>query len=206
MDKKRYYNFTLVIYEDDENFEDQMESIKQTQEAIWIRHDQDVNEETGELKKPHYHVVIKLKTNCTISALAKNLNVQENMIEPVKKSLNGCLKYLIHYGDDKKYNYDKEDVQSNSDKLKTRFLDLVAKDTPEVEKIITIQEFIDTFPDFVKISTLSKYAQKNNIWDAFRRNYAIIKDLANEHNAKLCGELYGYKNTNPDYYTSRDEI
>lgn len=204
MDKKRYYNFTLVIYEDDENFKDQMESIKQTQEAIWIRHDQDVNEETGELKKPHYHVVIKLKTNCTISALAKNLNVQENMIEPVKKSLNGCLKYLIHYGDDKKYNYDKEDVQSNNDKLKTRFLDLVAKDTPEVEKIMTIQEFIDTFPDFIKISTLSKYAQKNNIWDAFRRNYAIIKDLANEHNAKLCGELYGYKNTNSDYYNARD--
>lgn len=204
MDKKRYYNFILVIYEDDENFKEQIENIKQTQESIWIRHDQDINEETGDFKKPHYHIVIKLKTNCTISALAKKLNVLENMIEPVKKNFNGCLRYLIHYGCDDKFNYDKNLVQSNSDKLKQRFLDLVAKDTPEVEKVVSIQEFIDTFPDFIKISTLSRYAQKNNIWDAFRRNYSIIKDLANEHNAKMSGELYGWKDKNPDYYNAQD--
>ncbi len=206
MDKKRYYNFNLVIYEDDKNFKDQMKAIQEEKDAIWIRHGQDVNEDTGELKKPHYHIVLKLKNACTISALAKRIFVEENMIEMVKKSLNGCLKYLIHYGNDNKYQYNKELVLSNNDKLLRRFLELVTKDVLEVEKVITIQEFIENFPDFIKISVLSKYAQKHNMWDAFRRNYSIIKDLANEHNGKMSGELYGWKHSNPDYYTSRDEI
>lgn len=197
--KKRYYNFTLVIYEDDENFKEQMESIKQTQESIWIRHDQDVNEETGELKKPHYHVVMKLKVNCTISALSKKLGIQENMIEPVKKSLNGCLKYLIHYGDDNKYNYDPNEVQSNSDKLKRRFLDLVNKDTPEEEKMISIYEFIQSQKDYIDANILFKYAVKNNIWDAYRRNYSIIKDLVNNHNGKINAKLY---HTGEDFYNN----
>ena len=205
MDKKRYYNFTLVIYEDDENFKEQMESIKQTHESIWIRHDKDINEETGELKKAHYHVVLKLKVNCTISALSKKLGINENMIEPVKKSLNGCLKYLIHFGDDNKYNYDKEEVQSNSDTLKRRFDDLVSKDTPEVDKVISIQQFIEEYNDYIKISFLSKYVQKINVWDTFRRNYAFIKDLVNEHNGKISGERYNYRYTNEDFYKSDEK-
>ncbi len=205
MNNKRVRSYLGVIYEDDENFETQFLSLKQEKESIWIRHDQDINEETGDYKKPHYHFVIQLKNACTLSALAKRLHVNDNMLEYVK-NMTSSLKYLIHYGDDNKYNYNKEDVQSNSEKLKRRFQDLVSRDIPEVEKVITIQEFIENFPDFIKISVLSKYAQKHNMWDAFRRNYSIIKDLANEHNGKMSGELYGWKHSNPDYYTSRDEI
>lgn len=202
MDKKRYYNFTLVIYEDDENFQEQMESIKQTQESIWIRHNQDINEETGEPKKPHYHVVMKLKVNCTISALSKKLGIQENMIEPVKKSLNGCLKYLIHFGDDNKYIYDKEEVKSNSDKLMRRFDDLVSKETPEVDKMVGIFDFIESQNDYIDVNILFKYAVKNNIWDAYRRNYAIIKDLVGNHNAKINAKLY---HTGEDFYNNLSE-
>ena len=141
-------NYMKVIYEDDEKLTEQLETIKKTKESIWIRHDKDTTEEGG-LKKAHYHVVIKLKTACTISALSKKIGVGENMIEPVKKSLNSCLKYLIHFGDDTKYNYEKEEVESNSDVLKRRFLDLVAKDTPELEKVDTIERFILECDDFI---------------------------------------------------------
>lgn len=197
MDKKRYYNFTLVIYEDDKEFKNQMEEIQRTKESIWIKHDQDVNED-GDLKKPHYHVVLKLKTACTISALSKKLGVGEHMIEPVKKSLNACLKYLIHFGDDTKYNYNKEDVQSSSDTLKRKFLDLVDKDTPEIDKVDTIERFILDCPDFIDWIILGRYVRKINMWDAFRRNAWYFTKVVDSHNAKIASTRYNYGNQ--DYY------
>ncbi len=208
MDKKRYYNFTLVMYEDDKEFNKQMEEIQQTKEAIWIKHDKDTNEE-GDIKKCHYHVVLKLKSACTISALSKKLGVGEHMIEPVKKSLNSCLKYLIHFGDDTKYNYDKEDVKSNSDALKRRFLDLVAKDTPEIEKIDTIEQFILDCPDFIDWVILGRYVRKINMWDAFRRNSFYFTKIIDSHNAKIAAMRYDSYNSNEywkDYEKSINDI
>lgn len=188
MNNKRVRNYLGVIYEDDKNFDNQFFNLTQEKESIWIRHDKDLNEE-GEVKKPHYHFVIQLKNACTISSMAKRLEVNENMLEYVK-NVNSSLKYLIHFGDDNKYNYDKEEVQSNSEKLKRRFLDLVSKDTPETDKMIGIYEFIQGQNDYIDPNILFKYAVKNNIWDAYRRNYAIIKDLVNNHNAKINARLY----------------
>lgn len=202
MNNKRYYSFILVIYEDDEKFGEQFYELSQIQDSIFIRHDQDIDEE-GNLKKPHYHFVLKLKNACTISALSKKVYVEENMIEPVKKSFNGSLKYLIHYGSDDKFQYNTEDVKSDSDKLLRRFKDLVTKEVPEVDKVITIQEFVESYPDYIKISVLSKYVQKLNMWDAFRRNYSFIKDLVNEHNGQISAERYhdtSYQRVNEDFY------
>lgn len=209
MNNKRFYNFILVIYEDDERFDKQFFNLSQEMEAIWIRHDQDVFEEdvvkddeiihhAGDIKKPHYHFVLKLRNACTISALAKRNELDENMIEPVKKSLNVNLKYLIHFGSDNKYQYDIKDVQSNSTNLKRRLEDMVTKDTPEVEKVISIQEFINEFPDIIKWNVLMKYVQKINKWDTFRRNYQIFRDLVNEHNNDIYTKRFNQNNL--EYY------
>lgn len=210
MKNKRFYNFSIVIYEDDENFSTQKFNLNQEGDVIFCRHDHDVFEEdvlnedgttkheSGEIKKPHFHYVLKLKNACTISSLAKRTGIPENMIEPVKKSLNGCLRYLIHFGSDNKYQYSVDDVESNSDKLLRKFLDLVSKDTPEVDKVITIQDFIENCNTYVDLGILMKFVQKENIWDAFRRNYMIIRDLVNNHNAMISAERYNHDNS---YYT-----
>lgn len=202
MENKRYYNFIIVIYEDDEKFDKQYFNLLQEKDAIWIRHDQDLNEETEELKKPHYHFVLKLKNACTISALSKRIEVNENMIEPVKKSFNGSLKYLIHYGCDNKFQYDKNLVESNSPTLKRKFDDLVTNDVPEVEKVINIQEFIESSSDYIDIGTLGKYVQKINMWDAFRRNMMYFIKLVDHHNGKISAIRY---NHNEDYYNNLDK-
>lgn len=177
----RFYSFTGVIYEDDENFVNQFSYLKSTQECIWIRHDNDVNDD-GELKKPHYHFVLKLKNACTISALAKNSCIPVNLIEPIKKSFNGSLRYLIHYGYDDKFQYSVTDIECNSDKLKRRFDDLVSKDIPEVDKVISIQDYINTYQGVLTMDMLGRYVQKTNQWDAFRRNITFFKIILDEHN------------------------
>lgn len=189
MKDKRNYNYLCVIYEDDENFENQMDHLLYEKEVIYIRHDQDVTEE-GELKKPHYHFVIKLKTACTLSALARRVGVSENMVEPVKKSLNASLKYLIHYKDDNKYNYDLNEVKSNSEKLLKRFRELVLDETPGGEHAMSIQEYIESIHDFVKMSQIGAYANKNGIWNYFIRYYSYIRDIVKEHNADVCAKRY----------------
>lgn len=204
MNNKRVRNYLGIIYEDDENFDKQYFNLSQEKESIWIRHDKDINEETGELKKPHYHFLIQLKNACTLSSMAKRLEVNENFLEYVK-NVNSSLKYLIHYKDDNKFNYNPEEVQSNSEKLKRRFLDLVSKDTPETDKVVAIYEFIQSQSGYIDANILFKYAVKNNIWDAYRRNYAIIKDLVNNHNGKINAKLY---HNGEDFYSnlSRNDL
>lgn len=201
MKNERKYNYLGIIYEDDENFDNQLFNLAQEKEACWIRHDQDVKED-GELKKPHYHFVIKLKNPCTLSALAKRLDVNENMLEYVK-NVNSSLKYLIHYGDDNKFQYDPRDVSSNSDVFKNRFLDLVTKDIKESDKVLSIYEFINGVKKPINVNMLFKYVQKHNLWDAYRRNYAIIKDLTYQHNGEILGKRY---NNCDDFFSDDIDI
>jgi len=196
MNNKRNYNYLCVIYEDDANFDNQMFELMQLNEVIYIRHDKDLTDE-GEEKKPHYHFVIKLKTACTLSALSKRVGVAENMIEPIKKSFNGSLKYLIHFKDDNKYQYDAEEVKSNSDKLLRKFKDLVADEEAEVEKVISIQDYIESINDYIDLGMLGRYVQKINKWDAFRRNMMYFCKLIDNHNAKISAMRY---HTDIDYY------
>ena len=88
----------------------------------------------------------------------------------MKKSLNASLKYFIHFEDDTKHNYVKKVVQSNSETLKRKFLDWVDKDTPEIEKVDTIERFILNCPDFIDWIILDRYVRKINMWDTFQRN------------------------------------
>ena len=191
MNNKRFYNFTLVIYEDDSEFDTQFFNLAQETSAIYIRHDRDIDDE-GNDKKPHYHFVLKLKNACTISALSKRVGVAENMIEPVKKSLNGCLKYLIHYGYDDKFQYRAEDVSSNDDKLLRKFLDLVTKDTPEADKVESIEDYILNFDkgQYIEWYILARYVRKINMWDAFRRNAWYFTKLVDSHNARVSAVRY----------------
>lgn len=184
MKNERFYNFMVEIYRDDFQFAEQINALLQENEVIYIEHDKDIDEQ-GEIKKPHYHFVVKLKNACTISALSKRVGVAENMIEPIKRSFNGALKYLIHYNCENKYQYEIEEVKSNSDKLLRKFQDLVSEEIPEVDKVISIQDYIDNSKGIVTLAQLGRYVQSINKWDAFRRNMVYFIRLIDEHNSRI---------------------
>lgn len=196
---KRFRNFLLVIYEDDLKFRGQLNSLLQEGKCAYIRHDKDLDDE-GKLKKPHYHIVLNRKDACTISSLSKRNNVEEHMIEPIKKSFNGALKYLIHYNCNDKYEYEVEDVKFNDLTLERKFLDLVNKEIPEVEKVMSIQDFIESCNDYIDIGVLGRYVQKINQWDAFRRNITYFIKLLDSHNGKISSLKF---NSHKDYYDSK---
>lgn len=184
MKNKRFYNFIFVIYEDDKDFKIQFANLSINYKSIYIRHDQDVDDE-GNLKKPHYHFIIKLKNAMTISAISKQTLVDENMIEPVKKSFDGSLRYLIHFGRDDKYQYTPEDVHSLDDDLYARFMKSVNKELSEEEKVESIEEFLNEHDCVVEMQSLGAHVRKKGTWDAFRRNYQYFKTILEEHNNKF---------------------
>lgn len=213
-DTTRRYNYEVVIYEDDPLFQEQYDVLTSINEAIWIKHDKDVwNEDVlnddgsikynaGDLKKAHYHFILKFKNGIMITALAKKVNVKLNQIEIIKRGLNPALKYLIHYGQDEKYQYSVDEVKSNSNSLKMRFEQLIIDDTPEVQRVQQIQAMIEEFNGYIELGILGKSVQKANIWDAFRRNLTYFIKLVDLHNAKFMGLKRGQKDLEYSAYSS----
>lgn len=190
MNNKRFYKFIAVIYEDDKDFKTQFANLQINYSSIYILHDKDVDEETGELKKPHYHFIICLKNAKTISAISRETGINDNMIEPIKKSYPGALRYLIHFKDEFKYNYSKDEVHSLDDKLLKDFYKYVDEDVSEEDKTEEIETFIDSSSTYVSISCLGKYVRTINRWDVFRRNITYFKMILDEHNRKFINYDY----------------
>lgn len=80
----------------------------------WILHDKDVNEDTGEVKEPHYHYYIEFPNSRYIASVAKEFDIPENMIEVVRNK-TGVLRYLTHSTEDSKskYQYDISEVHAS---------------------------------------------------------------------------------------------
>jgi len=78
-----------------------------------INHDKDCNDETGELKEVHTHILIDYETPRKITTVSNLLETEPNFIELVK-SKKAMLKYLTHQDDPEKYQYKPEEVITNS--------------------------------------------------------------------------------------------
>ncbi len=201
MNNKRYYSFTCILYEDDKRFQEQFVNLKMNYDCIYIRHDKDLYDEdlfdedmklihsAGETKKPHYHFVIRCKNGKTISSIAKTCNIDDHMIEPVKRSFDGALRYLIHYGNDKKYQYSPDEVESLQEDLLIRFRQKVLEHVSEEEQTEKIEDFLKNSTQRVKLSQLGAYARHIGQWSCFRRNMSYFKAVLDEYNSR-----YDYDN------------
>lgn len=110
-EKGRYW--AGLIYPDDSCPEDWMERMQQSGLQILVSpvHDKDVNKETGELKKPHRHVVA-MWANPTTRRNAERFFEQFGGPKKILKLSNpvGMARYLIHLDDPQKKAYDPKDI------------------------------------------------------------------------------------------------
>ncbi len=181
--------FVAVLYPDDMSHVFALERLKSGgYNFAAILHDQDTYEDgdhIGELKKLHWHVVIKFPNAVWNEALAKELGITSNYLEKAK-SLDGALLYLVHYGFDEKYQYDIEQVFGT---LKTRLASLLA-DTDESTRALTIFDLIRNSPGMVTYTEIFEKACKAGLYGDFRRMGTGVMYLINDHNAAFLGNLY----------------
>lgn len=74
-------------------------------------HDKDVKD-TGELKKPHYHCIIKFRTKKSYKQVKNDVcdKINGPIPQPVA-DFSMMIRYLVHMDDPQKYQYNKEDIQ-----------------------------------------------------------------------------------------------
>lgn len=184
MSKQNYNarNHMLLLYPENEVHRKAYDIIRKSYDYAGILHNRDYfteGEKQGELKKEHWHVVVRFPNARWSSAICKELGIETNYIEQVK-SLENALQYLLHYNDENKAKYEIEDVEGP---LKTKLKESINKqEKSEGEKVVELIQFIKNYPDRLSVTHFAEYCALNGYWSEFRRSGAIFCKMIEEQN------------------------
>lgn len=180
-EKYRDRKFCVVLYPEDPTHAACIEKLKSGgYNFAAILHDLDVWEDgdhKGDLKKAHWHVVLRYKNAVWNTAVAKDLGIEANYLEACK-SVDASLLYLVHYGYEEKHQYDHEAVFGP---LKNRLVVLLSDDD-EGTRALGIADIIDASPGRIGYSELLRKAVAAGLYADLRRMGAFAVNLIREHN------------------------
>lgn len=172
MEKFRSRTFCAVLYPEDPTHVEALKRLSSNgYRYLGIYHDKDTydsddeNENAGELKKPHYHVIIRFTQGIWSSSLAKELGIAENYLQQCR-SFNSSLLYLVHFDIPYKHQYDKNELFGN---LQEDFNKALAKNITPEKKAVKVLELVENMVDDVTISHLIKLAIAEDCYDELRR-------------------------------------
>lgn len=174
--------WALILYDDSDNlnFNDKIQIITQNYDYVYIKHDKDIDS-NGNLKKTHYHIILKFTNYKWLKSLSDELNIPMNYFEKIN-SLNNMLVYLIHYNSPDKYQYSLSEVLGTSS-LKIKLNKCISNiEHCEEDKIMIILEFIYSCPTTLTYRDLVSFVLNKGLWADFRRSANIIFKLLEEHN------------------------
>lgn len=191
-DKYRSRVHMLLLYPDCESHVKAVEKIKQSYDYAMILHNRDYwtaedeksNPEhvSGLVKKEHWHIVLRFNQAVWSSALCKELGIEENYIENVKR-FDNAIQYLIHYNDNDKAQYNIDEVSGN---LKQKLVESINKvEKSEGEKVIELIDFIEKNDARISIKEFASYCAQQGYWSEFRRSATIFIKIIEEHNSKF---------------------
>lgn len=195
MEKVRSRNWVMILYPEDETHVAAMEILEKGGfKYAAILHDKDVYAEgesethnPGELKKPHWHVVVKFDNAVWNTSLSKQLGLKVNYLQ-VCVDLDEALVYLVHLKHPQKYQYDSEEVFGSLVPALKRLL--VAPD--EGTRILTILDEIDTYTGGLDASSYKLFFRKmcsNGLYGEIRRAGNLIDRYIQAHNQTVYEEL-----------------
>lgn len=188
-EKSRQY--VAVLYEDDPSHVQALDEIQRLPGAEWwyIRHYLDVKDDgTGELKKPHWHVVLRLKNPRHPDSLAASLGLAPNYLQVANK-VSGAIRYLVHKDDSDKFQYPVSAVCTNASDVLRRALSDSLDDSTSARMIL---QFVQAQVACLSMSTLAFWCFENGCYAAFRRAYGMFRDVVREHNMMVKGDdLFG---------------
>lgn len=156
----------------------------------YILHNKDKLED-GTPKTPHTHIYMEFESPRGVKAIGRALGLDEehlNLIEALKKSKSGALRYLVHTDDPKKHQYEHNEVIANfdwwqelGDTQKSEWLDLLKVKQGEMsakEFYESHSESINSSPLNAKISIFNRVyelQEKAPLNKAQRKRLQLIK-------------------------------
>lgn len=185
--KFRDRKFIAVLYPEDASHVECIEKLKAGgYNFAAILHDKDVYEDgdhKGELKKPHWHIVVRFKNAVWNTAVAKELGITANYLEACK-NVDASLLYLVHYGNDDKAQYDYEAVFGPL-RLK---LSTLLSDTDEGTRVLNLVQIIEDSPGLIGYTELIKKAVAAGLYADLRRMGTFAVGLVREHNYEVSNQ------------------
>lgn len=181
----RSRNFALELYPEDNTHCDVLDYIISYFDYAYILHDKDVFDEDvidgvgnlvhkkGDLKKPHWHVIISFKN------ARSDLKVKEELGIKHIESCNFYIysRYLIHLDSPKKYQYNREDINTN---MQMRIYNALERDYNFSEQETRLLYKYITERNFVTFRQLTDYAMENDLLLELKRNVYFYKQFCDE--------------------------
>lgn len=168
--------YMINLYPDNQKHMQALEYIKLNMQYAYILHDKDINED-GEIKKEHIHVVIKFDNARDLKSVAKELNIEENLIS-FMNSFKYAVRYLIHKDQQDKAQYNYEQITTNIIDLKKNFKD----ESYEIEDMKKILGFIFSIDRYLYTYEVLEYCLSNNCYSTYRRAGNQVIKIIEEHN------------------------
>ena len=173
----RVYN--AILYPEDNSQQKAIELLKTNAfSSAGILHDKDLDD-NGNVKKPHYHFVLKFQNARSRKAVADDLSVAENYFEP-SHNFNSSLLYLVHRNSPDKYQYSIDDVFGS---LKPTLEKLLDDDTEDM-KAIRILDMLDSIESRIDFRTFLRLCAEKGLWSDLRRGGYLFVQAVKEHNER----------------------
>lgn len=149
-----------------------------------IYHDMD-RLETGELKKPHYHVIFATMDGISHVGFIKRIHKIYPKIMPnyfYYETREHGIRYLCHADDPDKYQYNQDTIISRGIDV-SRYYErqFVAE---REDKILCILDHINSYPKESR-EELLRWVVNHNLYDEYRRAYSMINDIIKERKDRL---------------------
>lgn len=183
--------YVAVLYPEDPTHVAAMEKLESGgYDYAAILHDSDVYEKDGEdhkkgdLKKPHWHVVIRFSPNAVWNtSVAKDLGIEPNYLEKCR-NLNKALLYLVHKDHPDKFQYDLEVVFGSKPLLE--MLKRLCMEENEGMRALSIIKMVEEEDGFVSPTKFLKKAAESGYYGDLIRMGAWGQLIIREHNEALC--------------------
>lgn len=179
-------NFKFVLYPEDFIHVQALELIAEKFDCwCYCLHDKDLDDK-GNLKKPHWHVVLMLDSIKCKDQLCASIQLPSHYCDVITNSRIPVLRYLVHQDHPSKFQYSPDDVKGSPSGIsKFQSAYSVSDQSTEHDCAVLIMQYIDNDIYGLTLSGLTRWCIDNDLYSAFRRGFALFHSLLKEHNEYL---------------------
>lgn len=154
-------------------------------------HDKDLNP-TGEVKKPHYHVICYYENPSTQKSVKECVTDKLNGTIPIKlESMVGMYRYHLHLDNPEKYQYDDRDRKFfngfDTNKVDSLTYTEISKLLREIQVLIKENKIYE-YSDLLDVLLES---EKFNMWDVARNHTILLNSYITSKRHKLKDDELG---------------
>ena len=196
MEDKRRRLYEIILYEGSHDVIYLATQLKKCK-YYWTYHDKDKfdndteEHKKGDLKKPHWHLLLYFNDGITLKSLCNKLNIegQENLVsfwnsKDPKGRKDYRIRYLVHYKskNEYKFEYSIDDIHTNDDDINKFFT--APDDSKQNQDIILLFDFFDSRENLlISYRTFLNFVYEQGLWGTYQRNASIFNRLFDEHNS-----------------------